>query len=98
MNFISDGVSGEQIELKYCERCGGLFLRMVGARIVQCAKCAARLTEQTRLTTRMNVRSQERNRRPVRLSRGPRNYGREMQGMTMIDCLQGTAAGEARVC
>lgn len=29
-----------KIELKYCERCGGLFLRHVGDTEVYCAPCA----------------------------------------------------------
>lgn len=29
-----------QVELKYCERCGGLWLRPVGGRQVYCVACA----------------------------------------------------------
>ena len=29
-----------QMELKYCERCGGLWLRVHGAEAVYCAYCA----------------------------------------------------------
>ncbi len=28
-----------EIELKYCERCGGLWLRLVGSEQVYCAAC-----------------------------------------------------------
>jgi len=35
--------AGTQVELKYCERCGGLWLRQQGAGGVYCASCRARL-------------------------------------------------------
>jgi Zn-finger nucleic acid-binding protein len=40
MNFISE-MEGQQIqvELKYCERCGGLWLRPQGTDGVYCASC-----------------------------------------------------------
>jgi hypothetical protein len=44
MNFIGRMEGSEiQVELKYCERCGGLWLRPQGARGVYCAGCRARL-------------------------------------------------------
>ena len=44
MNFIdrTEG-TGIQVELKYCERCGGLWLRLQAANGVYCAGCRARL-------------------------------------------------------
>jgi ribosomal protein S27AE len=44
MNFIGT-MEGEKIEveLKYCERCGGLWLRAQGADGVHCASCRVRL-------------------------------------------------------
>jgi len=42
MNFISmrrqDDVA---VELKYCERCGGLWLRRPGQDVVHCGRCRA---------------------------------------------------------
>ena len=42
MNFISmirqDDVA---VELKYCERCGGLWLRRPGQNVVHCGRCRA---------------------------------------------------------
>jgi hypothetical protein len=35
----------EQLELKYCERCGGLWLRPRGAEEVYCAECAPKMAE-----------------------------------------------------
>ena len=29
-----------KLELKYCERCGGLWLRPLGSEVVYCAACA----------------------------------------------------------
>jgi len=34
-----------ELELKYCERCGGLWLRERGLQTPYCAPCAAALTE-----------------------------------------------------
>ena len=42
MNFISTSRLGEMaVELKYCERCGGLWLRRPGQEIVYCERCRA---------------------------------------------------------
>ena len=44
MNFIRETKGQEiQVELKYCERCGGLWLRPQGADGVYCAGCRVRL-------------------------------------------------------
>jgi ribosomal protein L37AE/L43A len=32
--------TGTQVELKYCERCGGLWLRFKGSEVVYCPSCA----------------------------------------------------------
>jgi hypothetical protein len=34
-----------RVELKYCERCGGLWLRECGAGVVYCAKCQPLVAE-----------------------------------------------------
>jgi hypothetical protein len=40
MNFISEMEGQEmQVELKYCERCGGLWLRPQGTDGVYCSSC-----------------------------------------------------------
>ena len=42
MNFIGNMESQEsRLELKYCERCGGLWLRREGANGVHCSACSA---------------------------------------------------------
>ncbi len=44
MNFMGRMEGQEiQVELKYCERCGGLWLRPRGADGVYCASCHKRL-------------------------------------------------------
>lgn len=44
MNFIGDLEDPEiKVELKYCERCGGLWLRRRGADGVYCGSCCVRL-------------------------------------------------------
>jgi hypothetical protein len=40
MNFMDKiECTDTEVELKYCERCGGLFLRLLGANLVYCAAC-----------------------------------------------------------
>ncbi|MDP9159940.1 MAG: hypothetical protein M3O09_06885 [Acidobacteriota bacterium] len=34
-----------QLELKYCERCGGLWIRALNSPIVYCAPCAIEMTQ-----------------------------------------------------
>ena len=42
MNFISMSRQDESlVELKYCERCGGLWLRRPGHEVVYCERCRA---------------------------------------------------------
>jgi len=91
MNFISGTEGGEtRVELKYCERCGGLWLRARGRQQVHCGGCHARLTA-------MLERSEE------RLGRGPRRQREEQIQAAAefgipgcIDQLQGVAAVEVR--
>ncbi len=67
MNF--DGVKGIEdiaVELKYCERCGGLWLRRRGTAGVHCSGCRVRLTEliHPRVT---NSQPESKKPRPVRV-------------------------------
>ena len=41
-NNKSDGI---RVELKYCEHCGGLWVRERGAGVVYCEKCQVQLEE-----------------------------------------------------
>jgi Zn-finger nucleic acid-binding protein len=96
MNFISE-MEGQEIhvELKYCERCGGLWLRPQGAGGVYCAACRARLAAMPdpgepspRAVRRRNARL------PRRIQQDDR--GGDIQGQARIDYLQGVAAMEVR--
>ena len=61
MNFI-DGMEGPeiQVELKYCERCGGLWLRPQGTHGVYCAGCHACLAA---VPTRTETQRREKRRK-----------------------------------
>ncbi len=93
MNFIGSMEGSElQLELKYCERCGGLWLRPQGADIVYCHGCRASLEARPRAsetTTRQAGRRKGRGR--------PSGYERtDLHGSDRIDCLQGVEATEVR--
>jgi hypothetical protein len=40
-----EGLEVIQLELKYCERCGGLWLRLRGVQEVYCAPCVVEMLE-----------------------------------------------------
>ena len=50
-----------ELELKYCERCGGLWLRVQGVKEVYCALCAVAMSE-----VAMGYRSRRVPRLPIR--------------------------------
>jgi hypothetical protein len=52
-----------QLELKYCERCGGLFLRRQEVGEVYCNRCADQVVE-----SRSGRRLKDRSRVPVNLN------------------------------
>lgn len=41
----NNGMNEMQVELKYCERCGGLWLRRCGVRLVYCADCIPKIAD-----------------------------------------------------
>ncbi len=43
-----------KLELKYCERCGGLWLRPQGGEAVYCARCQETIAELPAVRTRGN--------------------------------------------
>lgn len=96
MNFISKIESAEvQVELKYCERCGGLFLRLQAAEVVYCSSCTARLAAQPDFAAALSPASPRRARNP-RMVKGPKLRDQELQGAAQIEYLQGLAALEVR--
>ncbi len=54
----SEDVKIVQLELKYCERCGGLWIRRLGCEDIYCSPCAIEM---------MDVASSSRRRMPPRL-------------------------------
>ncbi len=92
MNFISRMEGQEiQVELKYCERCGGLWLRPQGADGVYCASCRVGLAAMPN-----PGEAPPRKARPRRKARaqGTDLQREDLQSQTRIDYLQGVAAME----
>lgn len=54
------GSGAIQLELKYCERCGGLWLRPQGSELVFCASCARAMAGLACLPTTLRVPRQNR--------------------------------------
>jgi Zn-finger nucleic acid-binding protein len=91
MNCVSR-IEGEeiQVELKYCERCGGLWLRRQGADGVYCASCGVRLAAMPKPE---EAAPEPRRGRKARLP--GTKAGREgVQGQARIEYLEGVAAME----
>jgi uncharacterized Zn finger protein (UPF0148 family) len=79
MNFISCTASPKsQLELKYCERCGALWLRPQGGSEVYCSLCQMRMAELARPT------QGRRSKRP----RLPSPQPEDLQGQVQIEYLQ----------
>jgi Zn-finger nucleic acid-binding protein len=91
MNFM-DRMEGEeiQVELKYCERCGGLWLRSHGADGVYCSSCRVFLEARPNppAITLHKARRRKQHGQQTNIS------GEDLQGMARIDYLQGVAAME----
>ena len=96
MNFISGIDSAEvQFELKYCERCGGLFLRPQAAEVVYCGVCTSHFTAQPDCSGALSPASPRTARNP-RMVKGPKSQKQELQGAAQIEYLQAVAALEVR--
>lgn len=80
-----------QIELKYCERCGGLWLRRQGADGVYCASCRVRLAAMPNLEEAPPPDVPRR--RKVRLQ-GTKVAREAVPSPARIDYLEGVAAME----
>lgn len=74
-----------KLELKYCERCGGLWLRLQGTTCVYCDTCRVRLEAMPHVdgTRRGRVRR--------------RKPDLEINQDVRIDCLQGVSMMEVRL-
>jgi hypothetical protein len=60
-----DRTGGLQVDLKYCERCGGLWLRPAGSKRVYCVGCEPEMAQLPLVTGGRN-----RTRAPMRPGRG----------------------------
>jgi hypothetical protein len=89
MNFIGRMEGQEiQVELKYCERCGGLWLRPRASAGVYCASCQACLAA---LPERGEEVPQTRRRRKARTPGGPVAPERLLNS-SRIESLEGVAS------
>jgi len=92
MNFIGRMEDHEiQVELKYCERCGGLWLRPYGAVVVYCASCCACL----KARPKPGEVPPSKTRRHKRRGRGTAFKRNDLHGSARITYLQGVAVTEA---
>jgi Zn-finger nucleic acid-binding protein len=97
MNFISTMESQEiRVELKYCERCGGLWLRPQGAEGVYCASCRVGLAAMPdpRKAPPRKARRREARRREARAQVQKVVLREDLQSSAQIDHLQGVATME----
>ena len=80
MNFIS-ALEAEDVpmELKYCERCGGLWVRPQGGEGVYCPGCCVRLAELPGPKRRGSFNPH------------PPKGGEDLQGQVQIEVLLGVA-------
>jgi Zn-finger nucleic acid-binding protein len=93
MNFM-DRMEGEeiQVELKYCERCGGLWLRPRGADGVYCTSCRMRLAA---MPDPEEVPPREARRHRTARVQGTGVATEAVQNRGRIEYLEGVAAMEA---
>ncbi len=91
MNFIGR-MEGQQIqvELKYCERCGGLWLRPQGTDGVYCTGCRIRIAA-------MPDRGETVPRKARQRRKGTDVQSEALQKPARIEYLQGVATIEARI-
>lgn len=78
------------VELKYCERCGGLWLRPHGVNGVYCASCSLRLAARP---DPGKAPARKPRRRKARLT-GAVDGGEGLRHQTRLECLQGVAMQE----
>jgi hypothetical protein len=94
MNFTDKiGCTDTEVELKYCERCGGLFFRLLGASLAYCGGCMARRAALSAIGSRGAVGSWARRKlKPAQLQRA------KIERRVRPDGLWGSAASEVGPC
>ena len=91
MNFISRMESAQvHFELKYCERCGGLFVRVQAADVVYCDGCTSHLRARSDFRKELRPATRHRARNP-RMVKGPKPRNHELQGAAQSEYLEGAA-------
>jgi Zn-finger nucleic acid-binding protein len=94
MNFIGRMEGPEtQVELKYCERCGGLWLRQQGVDGVYCASCRACLAARPNPGEAPPRKARPRRKGQVEKAHVPRE---DLHCQGRIEYLEGVAAMEVR--
>jgi len=92
MDFIGTMEGSEiQVELKYCERCGGLWLRQEGTNGVYCASCRERLAAMPNPGEAPPRKARSRRKARAQAADVQRE---DLQSRTRIEYLQGVAAME----
>jgi uncharacterized Zn finger protein (UPF0148 family) len=94
MNFIGR-MEGQhiQVDLKYCERCGGLWLRPQGAYGVYCASCRVRIEAMPVPGETVPRKARQRKKR----ASGTDVQSEDLQKAARIEYLQGVATMEERI-
>jgi Zn-finger nucleic acid-binding protein len=97
MDFISE-TEGQQIlvELKYCERCGGLWLRPQGTDGVYCASCRELFAAMPDPGEAPAPKPRHRRPKARAQKQGAEVQRKDLMNAVRIDCLQGVAAIEVR--
>lgn len=94
MDFIRTIEGSEiQVDLKYCERCGGLWLRPQGTNGVYCASCRVCLAAMPNPGEAPPRRARSRRKARARATGVQRE---DLQSSAQIEYLQGVAAMEVR--
>lgn len=99
MNFISTLATGEvHMELKYCERCGGLWLRPQGADVVYCRGCRESMAAMPRALERPAPEPrQRRERKPREQDFQSLDFqNKDLQNHDPMECLAHVAEIEVR--
>jgi len=96
MNFIEQFEStGIQLELKYCERCGGLFLRPSTSEHAYCGNCEARWVK---LIDPQSARARFSRERKVRSSGSAHARNKKSRHHIVISELRGCSLSEVLPC
>jgi len=95
MDFLTSMEGLEiQLELKYCERCGGLWLRVQGTEGIHCGSCRVRLAAMPNPAEPPPLLRRLRRRRERVREQGIDDQREDLQSSARIECLEGVATME----